>query len=90
MLVAAGKVDLELAGQVLAHRVAEEEPCNRLRVWRGIKGLVWADAGKVAAHYVSDGVAACLPGSQAGLDKPSHDLAYVLQLHPVELDVLAG
>ena len=90
VLVAACKVDLELARKVLAHGVAEEELCDRHRIRSGVKVFVGTYAGKVAAHDVSDGVAACFPGRKAGLDKAPHGLAHIFQLYPMELDVLPG
>ena len=89
VLIAACKVDLELARKVLAHRVAQKEPCNRHRVRSRVERLVGADACKVAAHDVSHGVATGFPCCQACFYQAAHDFADVFQLHPVELYVLA-
>src|SRR5262245_52345971 len=63
VLVAARKIDLELARKVLAHGVAQKEPCYCHRIWSCVKCFVGADSGKVAAHDVSDCVATRLPCS---------------------------
>ena len=55
-----------------------------------VEVLVGARAGEVAAHDVADGVAAGLAGGHAGVRQEAHQLGHPLQLHVVELDVLAG
>ena len=63
--LAAGEVDLELAGQALGERVVEEVLEGGLGPRADVEVLVGAGAGEVAAHDVADGVAAGLPGGEA-------------------------
>ena len=63
--LAAGEVDLELAGQALGERVVEEVLEGGLGPRADVEHLVGAGAGEVAAHHVADGVAAGLPGGEA-------------------------
>ena len=62
--LAAGEVDLELAGQPLGERVVEEVLEGGLGPRADVEVLVGAGAGEVAAHHVADGVAARLPGGE--------------------------
>ena len=87
---AAGEVDLELAGQPLGDRVAEEEVLDRLGPRADVEHLVGARAGEVAAGHVADGVAARLPAGEADRRQESQHLGRLLELHEVELHVLAG
>ncbi len=63
--VAAGEVELELAGQALGQRMAQEVLERGLGPGADVEDLVGAGAGEVAALDVADGVAAGLPGGQA-------------------------
>ena len=63
--LAAGEVDLELAGQALGERVVEEVLERGLGPRADVERLVGAGAGEVAAHDVADGVAARLPRGEA-------------------------
>ena len=63
--VAAGEVDLELAGQALGERVAQEVLEGGLGPRRDVEDLERAGAGEVAALHVADGVAAGLAGGEA-------------------------
>ena len=87
---AAREVDLELAGQALRERVAEQPAGGRLGPRRDVELLVRAGAGEVAAHDVADGVAAGLTGGEADRRQQAQDLGRPLELDEVELDVLAG
>ena len=57
---AAGEVDLELPGEALAVRVAEQEVGRGLGPRRDVEDLLRARAGEVATHDVADRVAARL------------------------------
>ena len=61
---AAREVDLELAGQALGQRVAQEVLEGGLGPRADVERLVGAGAGEVAAHDVADGVAARLRGRE--------------------------
>ena len=87
---AAGEVDLELAGQPLAVRVAEQEVGGGLRPRRDVEHLLRARAGEVAAHDVAHGVAARLARRQADRRHQAQDLGRLLERDEVELHVLAG
>ena len=87
---AAREVDLELPGQALAERVADEVPVGRLGPRRDVELLVRAGAGEVAGHDVADRVAAGLSAGHADAAQQAHDLGHLLELHVVELHVLAG
>ena len=87
---AAREVDLELAGQALRVRVAEQPAGRRFRPRRDVELLLRARAGEVAAHDVADGVAAGLAGGEADRRQQAQDLGRLLELHEVELHVLAG
>ena len=87
---AAGEVDLELPGEALADRVPEEVAEGGLGPGLDVEDLVGAGAGEVAAHDVADRVGACLAGGHADHRQLLEDLGDLLELHEVELDVLAG
>ena len=87
---AAREVDLELAGQALRVRVAQQVAGGRLGPRRDVEHLVRAGAGEVAAHDVADGVAARLARGQADRRQQAQDLGRPLELDEVELHVLAG
>ena len=86
---AAGEVDLELARQALAERVAHEVLERRLRPLRDVEHLLRAGAGEVAALDVAHGVAARLAAGEPDRCEVLHHVGDVVQLHEVELDVLA-
>ena len=69
---AAGEVDLELARQPLAQRVAHEVLERGLGPRRDVEELVRAGAGEVAGHHVAHGVAARLAGGQADGAEGAH------------------
>ena len=87
---AAREVDLELAGEALGDRVAEEEVGDGLRPRRDVEHLERAGAGEVAAGDVADGVAAGLAAGEADRAEEAEHLGDVAQLDEVELHVLAG
>ena len=87
---AAREVDLELAGQALGVRVVQEVAEGGLGPRADVEHLVGAGPGQVAAHHVADRVPAGLPGGQAHLGQVPQQVGDPLQLHEVELDVLAG
>ena len=88
--LAAREVDLELAGQALGERVVEEVVERGLGPRADVEGLVGAGAGEVAAHDVADGVAAGLAGGEPDRRHVADDGGDLLELHEVELEVLAG
>ena len=87
---AAREVDLELAGHALRDGVAEEEVLGGLGPRADVEHLVGARAGEVAPRHVADGVAAGLAAGEADRREQPQRLRGVLQLHEVELGVLAG
>ena len=87
---AAGEVDLELAGEPLRQGIAQEERLRRLRPRADVEHLVGARAGKVTTGDVADGVAARLAAGEADRREQAQRLADLLELHEVELHVLAG
>ena len=86
---AAGEGDLELAPEVLAVRVAEQEAEERVRVGRDVEGLGVADAGQRAGGDVAHAVAAGLAGGDADRGQAAHQVGRVVDVDVVELDVLA-
>jgi hypothetical protein len=87
---AAGEVDLELAGQALGERVADEVAVGGLGPGADVEDLVGAGAGQVAALHVADGVAAGLPGGQPDRGQLAQQGRHPLELDEVELHVLPG
>ena len=88
--VAAREVDLELAGQPLGERVADEVAVGRLGPRRDVERLERAGAGEVATHHVAHRVAARLTGGQPDRRHVAHQVGDALELDEVELHVLAG
>ena len=88
--LAAGEVDLELAGQALGERVVEEVLEGGLGPRADVERLVGAGAGEVAAHHVADGVAAGLAGGEADGGHVAQDGGDLLEVDEVELHVLPG
>jgi hypothetical protein len=84
------KLILNLRGRRWFERVAQEVPVGGLGPWADVEVLFRAGAGEVAAHDVAHGVAARLAGGEPDRGQVSHDLGDPLQLHEVELDVLAS
>ena len=87
---ASGEVDLELPGQPLGVRAAQEVLEGGIGPRRDVEDLVRAGAGQVAAGDVADGVAARLPAREAHVGEAAERRGDVLQLDEVELDVLPG
>ena len=87
---AAGEVDLELAGQALGERVAQEVLEGRLGPRADVEHLERAGAGEVAALHVAHGVAAGLAGGEPDRRQVAHHRGDPLEVDEVELDVLAG
>ena len=87
---AAREVDLELAGQALGVRVAEEVAEGGLGPGADVEHLERAGAGQVAADDVADGVAARLPGGEPDRVELAHHVGDPLEVDEVELDVLPG
>ncbi len=87
---AAREVDLELAGEALRDGVAEEQVLGGLRPRADVEHLVGARAGEVAARDVAHGVAAGLAAGEADRGEEPQHLGGLLELHEVELRVLAG
>ena len=87
---AAREVDLELAGQALGVGMAQEVQCGSPGPGGDVEHLMGAGTGQMAALHVADGVAAGLPGGEPHRGQGSHHVGNVVDLHIVELDVLAG
>ncbi len=87
---AAGEVDLELAGEPLRDRVAQEEVLGGLGPRADVEHLVGARAGEMAARHVAHGVAARFAAGEPDRREEAQDLGRLLELHEVELHVLAG
>src|SRR5205807_4339218 len=86
---ATGEVDLELAGEALRIRVPKEMTEGGLGPRADVEHLERARACEVAALDVSHGVAAGLACRQADRRQVFEDVGDLLELHEVELDVLA-
>ena len=86
---ASGEVDLELAGESLAVRVAEEEIGGGLRPRRDVEHFLGAGPREVAPHDVAHGVAARLARRQADGGHQAQDLGRLFELDEVELHVLS-
>ena len=89
VVLAARERDLELAAEVLRVVVAEQEERQRVRVGRDVERLRVADAGVRALRDVADGVAAGLARRDADGGQAAVHVGRVLDVHEVELDVLA-
>ncbi len=87
---AAGEVDLELARQSLAERVAQQMTERGLGPLGDVEHLVRAGAGEVAALHVADHVAARLASGHPDRAEHAQHVGNVGQLDEVELDRLAG
>ena len=86
---AAGEVDLELARQPLAQRVAHEVLERRLGPRGHVKELVRARTGQVTRHHVAHRVAARLTSGQADRAEGAHHVGHLGQLDVVDLHVLS-
>ena len=82
--------DLELAGQVLHQRVAQEVPGHGLGGGLDVEHLQRAGAGEVAGGDGADRVAAGLAGGDARLGQAPQRLGRVADVDEVELHVLPG
>ncbi len=87
---AAREVDLELAGQALGVRMAEEVLEGRLRPGAHIQCLEWARPGQVARGHIPHRVTAGLAGREADRGHVPEHRRDLLELDKVELHVLAG
>ena len=87
---AAREVDLELAGEALGVGVAQEVQGGGPGPGGDVQHLVGAGAGQVAALHIAHGVAAGLSGGEPHRGQNPHHVGNVVDLHIVELDVLAG
>ena len=84
------EVDLELAGQALGVGVAQEVQRGGPGPSGDVQHLVGAGASQVAALHVADGVTAGLPGGEPNRGQNPHHVGDVVDVHIVELDVLAS
>ena len=87
---AAREVDLEFAGQALGVGMAQEVQRGGPGPGGDVQHLMGAGAGQMAALHVADGVAAGLPGGEPHRGQDAHHVGNVVDLHIVELNVLAG
>src|SRR5207247_553487 len=87
---ASREVDLELAGETLGVRVAQEPPGRCLRPGGDVELLLGAGTREVATHHVAHGVAACLSRGQPDRGEEPQDLRRPFELDEVELDVLTS
>ena len=88
--LAPGEVDLELAGQALAERIAQQVEVDGFGPCADVEHLVRAGAGQVAALHVADGVAARLATRQANRSEMFEHLGDLFELDEVHLHVLTG
>lgn len=79
---------LELAGQIGVLGVAEQPSGDVGNGGRDVEDLVLGDPGQRRAEHDPWGVARGLDGGQADLLDPPPDLRDILDVHPVQLDVL--
>ena len=86
---AAGERRLELPRQGLRVRMPHEVPRIRGGVRRDVEELVGTHTGQRASRDVADRVPARFARRQPDLAEDAHNVRRVLQLHVVELDVLA-
>ena len=86
---AGGERDLELARQLLADGVTEEESRCRFRVRRDVEDRVRAEPRHLIGGDVADGVAASLARCQPYLSQLAQHGGRIGQLDVVELDRLA-
>ena len=86
---ATGEVDLELARQALADRVAHEVAESRLGPRGHVEFLVRARTGEVAGHHVAHGVTAGLAARETDVGELAQQIGDAAQFDEVELDVLA-
>ena len=89
VLGAALEGDLELPRQRRAQGMAQQVTGERLRVGRHVEGLALRDARVGTRGDVAHRVAASLPRGEPGLGEASHRRLHVVELHEVELHVLA-
>ena len=89
-VVDSGQEDLELAAQALAVGVPQEVAGQLHAVGGDVERLGRADAGVGGRADVAHDVAARLLAGHLGAVEGAHHLGAVGQLHPVDLDVLAG
>ena len=90
LVLAAGKGDLELAAEVLAVGVAQQEVHKRLSIGGYVEGLAAADAGERAGCDIADGIATGFTGGDAHRGKPAHEVGGILDVDEVDLEVLAS
>jgi len=87
---AAGEGDLELAGQPLRERVAQEVVAQLRRVGCDVERLMRANAGQRAGRHVAHDVAAGFAGGEANLGQETQRLRHLWQTDVVDLHILAG
>ncbi len=86
---APGHGDLELARQEQELRVERRPLAEDLRVGARVGDLVGGDAGEMVGGDVADAVAGGLDAVHLHLGQLLQDVGHVLQLRPVELQVLS-
>ena len=83
------EVDLELAWQALADRVAHEVTERRLGPRGDVELLVRAGTSEVTSHHVAHGVATRLATGETDRGELAEQARDAAKLHEVELDVLS-
>ena len=89
LVTAAGEGDLELAAEVLAVGVTEQESGQGLGVGRDVEGLGAADARQRACGHISDRVAAGLSCGDVDGCEPAHEVDGILDMNVMQLHILA-
>ena len=87
--LAAGEVDLELAGQELGDGVAHPVADEGAGVGRGIEDFVLGDAGPGVGGDVAHGVAAGFARGESDGTQDAEHVGHLVERDEVDLDVLA-
>ena len=80
---------LEFPAKLHRVRMAHEEPRERVRIGRDVKGFVVAHAGNRAGGHVADGVAAGLARSDAYRGETAHKCGRIFDVDEMKLEILA-
>src|SRR5207237_8926494 len=87
----AGECSLPLARQILADRVAQHVAGIGREVGRDVKQLVAVarNAGVGTAGNIANGVATRFAGGQSGVEQDLKDLGRAVEVHEMDMEVLA-